>query len=612
MRWSWFSALALSVLSVAAIPAEAQQPEIAAQSQYGDAKTWGFLAKLAGRDYIACETWGGVKCEKTYSAPVAVREIPGGYAIHGKSGVTIYVTDQAGQPLIMSGGEISPLQLISSTSNEMVLKFQDSTFIYSEWEGVPTVTVVEENKVQRRQPWVDRSRHPKRYAKDFFRIHSAAGAPPISSPYRPVGAVSETLVALLGREAMPRSSNSSQASDDGSHARSVRKGLGGVFGGVVGMLAGAELTQGLGLTESIIATAASAAAGALVGSGEISPEDALAATTAVTDGMAQGYADAAAQNAQTAALISQARIADDLYRQQQMAHTQSAVESKAKADRDVITRVFAEAEAFRAVEMQKAIAAGDVARQTHIAQQSAAAMQSVQSFGLENQVRESARKIAEANQAAFPQQMVNTAARPQQPVTPYPNDTAAASVCIDPNMPVSYFARPELAHCNKTKAPNSGNAQIASNGAANPPVGNSTTGSQIQGPTTPDRYGNSVNIPNQGGGSSSPQMVTWMEGIAICDQATIGKWRCRGPRDSSSFYSSLESNLKEVCSNSRSLGTQNGYSIFGCGYGINPNENLPFREAHHFDWIRELNLSSPPGRRQFRCPSSQSNSCLSS
>ncbi len=340
-----------------ALVSDSEQPGAAAgaAAQVGDQAAWSYLAKLAGRDYISCMTVAGVECSSGWSYPLAIRAIPGGYAFYSESGSTNYLTGPEGNPIVTSGGK-ETMQIVSSTPDELVLQNDKTTIVYSEWEGQPTSTVIEKGKLQYRSYLVDRSRYANRYAKKFAKIQVAAGKPPITSPYSPTGKAGRTLVAALGPQSpRPSGGGNGGGSDDGSHARSVRKGLGGVLGGVLGTLAGAELTQGMGLTEGIAATLATAAAGALVGSGEISPEDALAATNAVTTGMAQGYADTAAQNARMASVMAEARAADAEYAARQAQNeTQTAGAGRTSVGAALLQRERELAAQLAAVREQRA------------------------------------------------------------------------------------------------------------------------------------------------------------------------------------------------------------------------------------------------------------------
>lgn len=578
--------------------------------------SWGYVSKMAGRDYVYCHYENPRDCGST-SYPALVRETPTGFVIDVGSYETAFTLDARNQPTVKKEG-IGTYTLVAADKYETIIELGRYMEIYTEIAGRPALVSFVDGKYKGTIWFYDPGEMSKDWSKKLANRYDRYGAPTVTSPLIATGmtgpiarklilGAEERQVALAKAEALAAQQRATAAASGGyDHGREARKGLGGVLGGVIGTLAGAHFSQGLGLTESIAATVASATAGALVGSGEISPEDALAATNAITSGVAQGYADAAAQNAQMAATMAQAKAADDRYRQAQTDAAQQAANAKAQSDRDAIARVFAEAEAYRATELARAKAAGDTARAQQIEAQSAAAMQTVHSFGLDEQVRESARRIAAANQAALPQQLVNTAARPQQPVTPYPNDSAAATTCVPMNV-----VDPPPCHNSSNPVPTgSGNvANKSGNGSStgtpvpggNRPDGRIGTGPTTGGPSWPSNPG--------GGTGSGSSLVTWMEGVAVCDQSETGRWRCRGPRDSSSFYSSLESNLKEVCKNARPLGSQGGYAIYGCGYGINPNESAPFREAHQFDWIKALNLTSPPGRMTFRCPASQTTTC---
>ena len=332
-----------------------------ADEHLGDPARWGYIARLAGRDYVACTAKDPKECDGSNSYPMLVREIAGGYVTDEATYERRFFRNASGT-LVVEFERYDDFVLVSADPLETVITHDKETVVFTEIEGRPARVGVYEGAVQSIF-WLH---DPMKTGKDFSRKlagrHKTYGTPTASGHPEPLGRTGSQAQALVARQEEKRialaRADANRATnadnDDGSHARSVRKGLGGVLGGVLGALAGAQLGMGMSGTEAIGTALATATAGALVGSGEISPEDALAATNAVTTGMAQGYADAAAQNTQTAAVMAQARAADAEHAARQAKLSQQPMDQSTGAGGALLQRERELAAQLAAVREQRA------------------------------------------------------------------------------------------------------------------------------------------------------------------------------------------------------------------------------------------------------------------
>ena len=407
---------------------------------------------------------------------------------------------------------------------------------------------------------------------------------------------------------------------DIAQARAAGGGGGGGLGGILkGALAGAAgMAMGSPAT-AIESAVAGAVAGAALGA---MGNDAEVIGTAAAQGSAQGtqefeqsQAELRAESDRVVAAANEAaereraaQAAEEERRASEAARKQEATQAEA---RQQLAITLGQADAFRAQELADARARGDVAAQQRIEAQAAESRKIAQQFGIEDQVRDAMRKNqAEMDEAARTNRQWAAANPPKAP-SGFASDGsggAAAQVCITQNV-----QDPSKEHC-RTPQPGStkgsgGPSSGDTSGGAGSDKGKSSGGGGGAG--GPDGTGGS-RTPGSGGGGSGDSLVVWKEGVAVCERDGPDSWACKGPRDASSFYKTAEDNLKVVCKNARFLDEQGGYRIYGCGYGISPTDKAPFRESHHFDWIKALGLSSPPGRRTYRCPAEQYGACLNS
>lgn len=115
-------------------------------------------------------------------------------------------------------------------------------------------------------------------------------------------------------------------------------------------------------------------------------------------------------------------------------------------------------------------------------------------------------------------------------------------------------------------------------------------------------------------------LADWPEAVAVCElnaqnpQAKFGNWRCEGPLqmdyaklgNGSSVEPKALFNVSNACGGKvesvRDLGLVGGYRVFGCSYGMHPNQAQRLSN----DAAAKFGLGYIPGRITYRCPKWQS------
>ena len=117
------------------------------------------------------------------------------------------------------------------------------------------------------------------------------------------------------------------------------------------------------------------------------------------------------------------------------------------------------------------------------------------------------------------------------------------------------------------------------------------------------------------------EMLVWREGLAVCDppvESNTGMVNvCRGPLQTSS--GALDTPAGDQAINwacgikegARPLGAIAGKRIFGCGYGIHP-EDPDGKYPGNQDIAAKLGMADVPGRATFHCSRRTSAFCRSS
>jgi hypothetical protein len=119
--------------------------------------------------------------------------------------------------------------------------------------------------------------------------------------------------------------------------------------------------------------------------------------------------------------------------------------------------------------------------------------------------------------------------------------------------------------------------------------------------------------------AAAPALSNWPEGITVCKPAPaasrVDDLHCIGPF-SIGVIESLDSRVRLACGSAsdrgdgiREYASSGALRIFGCGFGINPEKANT--NTWHADQVQRNGLGSVPGRRSYRCPSSQLDPCFS-